>query len=566
MKVNILSIAIILALFLISCNKVLDTKPLDIYSGEDVWNDLNLTDGFVYNTYRSAWGLYVPAGDGGTFASEDWTDNVGDYGANSVADETIDRFYDGGFDNYASIRQCNLIIEKVAASKGILEKDKPRLIGEAKLLRAYINYFQVKKFGHFMKVDTVLTPESDLKLPLASTKVCYDFILSDLDDAAQGLPDDAEKGRATKSAAWALKSEVALQAAAYIGTDKVTYYTAAKTACESILSTGKYSLDPDYNKLFNNYSYAFGSSEIILGDFRSADNTTFSSTPMQYLCPNSGAQKQKPGTWPILVETFEGWIGRYPTQDLVDNYLVIDEDGVAKKWDQTAMYQKYVTNGGYVSDFMYKNRDKRFYASITYDSTKYFNNLITTRINGNMSDATIYGTWGVTHSSYFFIKGMYQDKKLWYSDATPYSLPIFRLGRVYMNYTEALLRLDQTSLAIEAMNNTREIHGGLPALSTSLSSEEAWNYYKIERRVELPLEDDRYISLLRWGKEAGGDVIPELNVALHGLEITEDGKSFTIIILPFDDQRKFSVKRYLFPIPEGQRQLNENLGEQNLGW
>jgi hypothetical protein len=266
------------------------------------------------------------------------------------------------------------------------------------------------------------------------------------------------------------------------------------------------------------------------------------------------------------VETFEGWIGRYPTQDLVDNYLVIDEDGVAKKWDQTAMYQKYVTNGGYVSDFMYKNRDKRFYASITYDSTKYFNNLITTRINGNMSDATIYGTWGVTHSSYFFIKGMYQDKKLWYSDATPYSLPIFRLGRVYMNYTEALLRLDQTSLAIEAMNNTREIHGGLPALSTSLSSEEAWNYYKIERRVELPLEDDRYISLLRWGKEAGGDVIPELNVALHGLEITEDGKSFTIIILPFDDQRKFSVKRYLFPIPEGQRQLNENLGEQNLGW
>jgi starch-binding outer membrane protein, SusD/RagB family len=566
MKIKILFITIILFVLSVSCDKVLDTKPMDIFSEDDVWNDINLAQGFVFNTYRSAWSLYVSDWDGGTYTNEDWTDNVGDYGANSVADETLDRFYDAGFDQYASIRQCNLIIEKVTASTGILEEDKPRLIGEAEFLRAYINYFLVKKFGHFIKVDKVLTPEENLKLPLATIKECYDFVLADLDDAAAKLPDDAEKGRACKSAAWALKSEVALQAAAYVGTDKLTYYTAAKNACESIINAGKYVLDPNYNSLFNNYSYAVGSSEIILGDFRSKDNTYFYSTPMQWLCPNSGAQKQKVGTWPTLVETFEGWIGRYPTQELVDDYLVNDDDGIAKKWNQTALYQNYLVNGGYISDFMYKNRDKRFYASITYDSTKYFNNLITTRINGNMSYATIYGTWGVTQSSYFFIKGMYQDKKVWYSDATPYSLPIFRLGRVYMNYAESLLRLNQIPQAIEAFNQTREIHGGLPALATSLTSEEAWNFYKIERRVELLLEDDRYVSLLRWGKEADADVIDELNQPLHGLEITEDGKSFSIINLPFDDQRKFSAKRYLFPIPENQRQLNENLGEQNPGW
>ena len=568
MKIRILLIMVLFASVFTGCEDVLDKEPLDVFSEDDIWNDKVLAEGFVYETYNSAWKLYFRQWNGGIWKSDYWTDNFGDYGADAVADELFDAFTDpeGMFkNNFQIIRKCNLIIENVTASEGIYEDEKFQLIGEGYFLRAYVNYMSAKLFGRFVIVDKVLTPEDELKLPLGSIQACYDFILSDLDKAAQNLDETSSKGRANKYAAYALKSEVALQAAAYVGQNKDQYYNAAKTAAENVIG-GPYSLDSDYDKLFNNYDYAFGSSEIILADFESEDNTQYNMTPMQWIIPNTSAQKQRPGTTPTLNESFEGWIGIYPSQDLVEKYLVVDEDGIAKRWNETSYYQNYLTNGGYVSDFMYKNRDKRFYASIAYDSTMYFNNLITTRVNGNASEKTIYGTWGITHSTYFLIKGVYQDKKSWHSDATPYCFPHFRLGRAYMNYAEALLRLGDTPDAIGAINETRTIHGQLPALETSLSEEEAWTAYKEERQVELVSEDDRYWSLLRWGKEEGGDIIEELNRPLRGLIISEDGKTVEEYELPFDKDRRFTTKRYLFPIPEGERQANENLGEQNPGW
>jgi hypothetical protein len=41
---------------------------------------------------------------------------------------------------------------------------------------------------------------------------------------------------------------------------------------------------------------------------------------------------------------FEGWASFFPTQDLVDQYLVIDDtDGKAKPWDETSQYKRSVT-------------------------------------------------------------------------------------------------------------------------------------------------------------------------------------------------------------------------------
>lgn len=67
---------------------------------------------------------------------------------------------------------------------------------------------------------------------------------------------------------------------------------------------------------------------------------------------------------------------RFPSVDLVNDYLVVDEDGKAKEWDQTSYYKKFLVDGGTVEDAIYKNRDKRFKASIVYDGCSYFANRV----------------------------------------------------------------------------------------------------------------------------------------------------------------------------------------------
>lgn len=52
------------------------------------------------------------------------------------------------------------------------------------------------------------------------------------------------------------------------------------------------------------------------------------------------------------------------------------------------------------------------------------------------------------------------------------------------------------------------------------------------------------------------------------MKIAPDGKSFEIIPIPIyqsDNERTFTKKHYLFPVPQGQRDLNPNL-DQNEGW
>ena len=101
-----------------------------------------------------------------------------------------------------------------------------------------------------------------------------------LDEAIERLPVDVASGRISKGAAYALKAEVCLQGAAYLDdtNEKRDYYTQAKTDSESLFGLNKYSLDPDFKGLFNDYSVGTNSSEIILGVYNISENTSFQNT------------------------------------------------------------------------------------------------------------------------------------------------------------------------------------------------------------------------------------------------------------------------------------------------
>ena len=116
--------------------------------------------------------------------------------------------------------------------------------------------------------------------------------------------------------------------------------------------------------------------------------------------------------------------------------------------------------------------------------------------------------------------------------------------------------------------------------STALTEEEAWKDYIRERRVEMAYENsDIFYSYLRWGKYGGyanhgnasGDVIKDLNAPVYKMNITSDRSAFCVgqVTLLNSWSRKFTTKRYLYPIPQGEidvRTAGGIIDTQNSGW
>jgi len=583
------------------CNDFLDTKPSESYSEELVWSSRSTAEAFILQTYNNVIPKYTD------FKTEDCltTNSVYVYqGSPNAVRELVDRGWDFGFGDFGTVRRCNLIIEKVAASP-IDEKSKTELIAEGKMLRAMTYYYQAKHTGRVIWVDRVLTEEDDFNLGLTSTiKESYDYILKDLDDAIAGLPTESKAGRLNKNAALALKSEVCLTAAAYTG-EKALF----QQAIDAVDAIQGYALDSNYEGMFNQDG-AYSSPEIILARYRSKDNNTCGNTLMQEMIPNQNNDAIKNfGCSPVMKTDFifECWMSHAPSQNLVDNYLVIDRlTNQAVPWNESTQFKnsvnevpvsdvadmaydpKELVNGkGYVSkdgtklnELVYGDRDKRFYATIVYDSCLFYGETITMCQKGNLNRCSRVGNPGTSHmplTNYMWRKSIYNVSPRPFVDVlTDYHYVVFRLGRVLMNKAEALLCQGKWQEAMNVINKTREVHGGLPA-STATNLAEAWIDYKRERNVELPLEGDYYWSLLRWGKYgqeanhglAPTSVIPELNCPATFSEISKDRQRMFVGQVQFtNDQREFRTRRYLFPIPQGVINANPALSDadQNPEW
>lgn len=591
-------IAIVMLLCLSACKKnILDTRPFDKFDENTVWNSRATADAFVNGTYASVMSLYSTSPSYAEFDAytSNCVVNAAGFGSN-VALENFDRYADFGFNRFGDIRRCNLILEKAAASQGLTDADKTELLAEARFLKAMVYFDLARKFGRVMWIDTLLTPNDNFKLPLTNSEaVTYSNIMQLIDEAVPGLPETAKPGKASRYAALALKSEVALQAAAYTGDD--SYYDLAIAAADTIINSGRYSMESDYEGMFNEAKST--SPEIIFAVYRNRINTNCDAiADLQNVMPNTnnGAVAARNGFPFFKVDgIFLGWMWWAPSQNLVDDYLVIDQadPGKALKWNETSQFMANInrlsstnpvvqdtgvlTGASDVSALMYEHRDKRFYASIVYDSCTWFGEQISMKVRGNLYRLTN-GALGphMSPSNYVWRKGVYNvNPRVAYGVPTDYHWVVFRLGRVYLNKAEALLRKGQIGEAVAAFNETRTVHGQLPA-SEATGSAEAWTDYKRERRVDLAKEKDYYWSLLRWGKY-GGDAnhgnapagtIPELTDPVTFMEINANRTGYSVqhIVFLNQDQRKFTAnKRYLFPIPQTQIERNDML-TPNPNW
>ncbi len=616
----IITISGLLIMSSMSCKKILDTQPYDKITGQQTWSSDNLTTAYIYQVYADVLG----SGDWmsayatpNAARSEGMTKNVmvgtlnGAFWTSDRA-ELMNRTTNYGWLSFPLLWRINTALREIQNSTTFSTAFKTRSMGELYFLRAAHYFVYAKNYGGLQIIDKELTLDDNLQIPRSTIKETYDFILSDLEKAASGLTETAERGRASKKAAHALIMRVALQAAAYVdgGVATSTYYDKVIASGNALgLDAAGSQLSPYYN-MFRRYETAIACTEFILTRERNKTNSSLYESPMQYqgLWSTGKFSTYAKANFPIAV-TMNFWGmdgGSWPTQDLVDDYLVTDADGAIKFWGEAS----YVTTGTNVDQKMYfsdtKKRDQRFYATILYDSCLYFNNQVRVffRRDGNVSNANSkinegsvqeYGYTAGNTENYNSSTG-YSMVKYFYDNIVSLPSPsdqrmdflysVLRYGEAYLNMAEAYLMKGDFTNAKLYMAPTMLKHAGftqasinayLTPLTGNTWGSSLFKAYKRERNVEMVYENnDSYWSLLRWGMRVTGGVgngeyattgyaIPELQGALRGIRISRDGKSYSF----FEDnnaagEARFTPKRYLLPI--NQTFVQQSGVVQNKGW
>lgn len=563
-----------LAVTMPSCIDTMDTKPASSFTGEVIWGSKSTVEAFINSIYDGVITGASYAGSGSSIAWESRTPNsvkasqVGE-GIDDFATELgISTGNDYGVNFSGSLRKCNLVIKNVEENQTLSEADKASLIAQAKFLRGMIFFNQARKIGRFVPITMALDTENPEAANIPMTKTVaesYEYVIADLKAGVEGFPTTNSTGLPTRWAAQVFLSRAALQAYAY--TNDASYLDIAINAASDVINNSGISLATglEPNKSLWNETDLYNP-EILWAYYRNKENTNVSSfEELMRTYPNISTDNVLNSQSPEALkqangQTFEGWAIYFPTQDLVDQFLVTDEaTGEALPWYETSQYVNNVnfldpnsvtepgqvdqynqnsgdarripspqdltqTKDGYgtflryhqlkdgsardLSDLMYQGRDKRFYTSVVYDKSTWMNESITTNLGGNLSQGVRDredGGWYNTVTGYYWRKSNIEnpEPRAYHASKVALHFNLARLGEAYMNLAEAQLLKKNIPAAVEALNATRVAHGGL-APSTATTEEEAWADYIRERNCEMCNEGgDIYFSYLRWGKYGG---------------------------------------------------------------
>lgn len=534
---------IICSLFVsfISCDDVLNKIPQTDISTDNYWKsetDFQMAANALYkgleNNHKETLDLQ----------SDDY------YGrsVNAVSSSTLvpSNTDDVWTDAYSAIRKANDIIENAEISE-VEVAVKERYAGEARFFRAYQYAELVKRFGDVpLVIKTLDISSPELYEGATPRDLVVEQIIEDLQWASEKLPKKqaltaVDEGRITRGAALSLLSRVAL----YEGTrrkyhnqgDSQELLTLAKTAANTVITEGEFSLFPNFLEQFMEVNE--GNEETILRTFYK-ETISASSAPR---------------TRGLVLDA-----NMAPTKNLADAFLCTDGLPV----EYSPLFKGY---GDITTEF--ENRDPRMGYTIWEPLTSFENNapLIPELFRART------GYWPKKPGDVTAL-----EKTFVYTDYI-----LMRYAEVLLNYAEATYELagsiSDADLNI-SINKLRERVGMLPLTNAFINEQKAKGYamnmldeIRRERRVELAGEGYRYDDIIRWKiaenvlpKEIKGtkfqqeyyqDVVPGKDV-----QVDKDG----FIIVEKSDARTFDpAKNYLFPLPLRELSLNDNL-EQNPNW
>jgi len=485
--------------------------------------------------------------------------------------------------NYQAIRSAYLYLDKVDRVKD----GDPAVIkirkAEARAFIATKFYENFKRYGGLPWVPKYTELGETYSTKRLSIEASVDSICSLLDKAIPDLPavtDGQEFGRINKVAAMAMKARTLLWGASplFNPEDNASYFPSYSN--QDLIKYDSYDkerwrLAAEAAEETLNEALANGYKLTMVGD---NGITTFKEAykASVYYFPNDPIRNTEIIWGTRLTKTFnENEWGRYfripwgrlgtgflpmvyctviPLQNFVEFYEM--KDGSDQPSDH------------YTKANPYDNLDARFAASMFYHNYQLDGNAKPV-VDMSFRSATDKGAnrpEAVDNYTGYYYSKFIKDQEVtgelsFHNGFWPY----IRLAEIYLMVAEAWNEYDNgghNAQILEMINAVRN-RAGQPDLQTvpGFQNNQDWlrDRIKRERAVELAFEEHRYFDLKRW--KMGNEYI---GCQMYMMDVTGSSDAPIYEKKPFGDQRFFSDKFYLYPIPLEEVQKSEII--QNPGW
>ena len=566
-------------------------EDLDVKSGSQLddstfWqNDTHLKQGIMgaYQSLKPDWAF------GYDFTLDELTDLYdGESPHSDIVRGSNFQSTNGSVQNYWTylyevVHRNNTVIRNVQENSGpeCSEDLKSKVIGEAKFLRAFAYFRMLNFWGGVPYYDETCVIDKEfqtLSNPRESAETIRQHIIDDLTDAINRLPikwSDADYGRVTKGAAYALRGKVYLYAQQW---DK------AKADLAEVVNnaaTYGYALESDYDALFRHYGTNHGT-EIIFGIQGEYGSTASSGLRVNsFIASKSSIQLVGDDhivPTPRYVDMFENKDGsKFKWSDAYPGHPENFTDAVAFRKDilRVAIDDKALEiidnlncDPEKVNDVYTTSRDPRLAATVITPYSTYLGStadmkpmmktfvLTDATKGGSPLSAANFMTSNNQGKNAYFCRKLLPTGNLngdWMSGTySPYEFPFIRLADVMLMLAEAYNELGDLNSAVTELNKVRArvempgLNSGASWLAVS-SKDEMTQRIRNERAYELGGEGHRYFDLKRWGI------------------LAESISNAITIYGELYYTRQFQDRQVTWPIPNVAIERNPNL-VQNPGW
>lgn len=410
-------------------------------------------------------------------------------------------------------------ISRVNTAIGVVEQCdesyplKDTRLAELKFLRAYAHFLLKRLFKNIpfvTRTDYTYDEYSQISNTEYTNDEGWALIAQDLEEAYNNLPDtQADKGRPSKAACAAFLAKVYLYKAYRqdnAASNKVTSINeedlrkVIQYTDPAIYAAGGFDLENDIHNNFRpEEQFENGCESIWAIQYSRNDGSTYGNLNWSYglICPN-------------IVDVTDGGCDFYkPSQNLVNAYRT-GADGLP------------LLDSFNSKDYSIEadNADPRLFLTVGIAGLPYmFNSNFMMDHSSNWSrSGGLYG-YNVTLKQnvdpalidQYLIKGSF-----W---ASSMNRIVFRYADVVLMRAEAYAQLNQSAEAIKLVNQIRTRAAGSTQMISSYplkygvklfcknytgsySKEETMKIVKMERRLELAMEAERFFDLVRWGEAA----------------------------------------------------------------
>lgn len=569
-RLKLSGVAFVFALLSFNCSDYLDTPPQDIFTDDNFWTSENNVRTFSWLNYDTFYGYGNNSGTTADFYFQNSSNFDDNLAANVFTNfnTTANATNKDWNDYYTLIRRCNLMLERVP-NVPMEDAKKNHYLGVAKFFRGFTYFRLVQQFGDVPYTDSYISQsDAEVYKPALNRGEVIDNVIKDLNEAANlMLEEDDSNVTVNKYTAYALLSRVALYEGTYRkyngSQNGADYLEKAKSAALMVMNNSNYSLQPDWQSLYNS-TELLGNPEVIL------------------------AKRYVTG---VLGNSIQAYTNTSTVQNGLTKFgaeSYVTTNGLPIK--QLGGNPEYL--GDETIDNTFTNRDPRF--AKTFGSEDYA-----------YSDKPLNGLTSITG----YIFHLYNNPDTSGSEVTTIGqnqidAPIFTLSEVYLNYAEASAELGSiTNSDLDMSINKVRDRAGIAPLTTDGNNAFAngvqiddpqrtssleqitgvvnpiiWEIRR-ERRTEfMSWTSLRLADILRWKKgdyldtNSNPDVvlgarIPELIGTDSKTQVNADG-----YVIPYASgvTREFvSPKNYLTAIPTNDISLYEAEGvelKQNPGW